>query len=343
MSRVPSPINIIGGGLAGLSLGIGLRKRGIPVTIHEASTYPRHRVCGEFICGIKPDTLESLGIAACLDDSIPCQLTGWYHRERHAWTRNLAKPALGISRYRLDLRMAETFEKLGGELLTESRVKADADAPGMVWTTGRRAEKTNTWMGLKFHCTNTQIDHDLELHLGDGAYMGISKIEDGRVNICGLFRKRTDVTASKLDLPLAYMRASRLDNLVARVEASTLDKTSIVGVSHLSYRWKPAPAGRLSLGDQYMLIPPFTGNGMAMAFQSASHAAEPLAEYSRGRAGWNDTLATIRSKLRRAFRRRLLVSRAMHPLIFHPGGQPVLATVTSSGLLPFNFLFNLTH
>jgi NADPH-dependent 2,4-dienoyl-CoA reductase/sulfur reductase-like enzyme len=39
-------ITIVGGGLAGLTLGIGLRQRSVPVTIQEAANYPRHRVCG---------------------------------------------------------------------------------------------------------------------------------------------------------------------------------------------------------------------------------------------------------------------------------------------------------
>ena len=56
------PISIIGGGLAGLTLGIGLRRRGIPVTVREASHYPRHRVCGEFISGRGQDVLVRLSL-----------------------------------------------------------------------------------------------------------------------------------------------------------------------------------------------------------------------------------------------------------------------------------------
>ena len=55
------PITIIGGGLAGLTLGIGLRQREVPVTIWEAGNYPRHRVCGEFISGNGQAVLERLG------------------------------------------------------------------------------------------------------------------------------------------------------------------------------------------------------------------------------------------------------------------------------------------
>ena len=35
-SPLPKPITIIGGGLAGLALGIGLRRQSVPVTIFEA-------------------------------------------------------------------------------------------------------------------------------------------------------------------------------------------------------------------------------------------------------------------------------------------------------------------
>ena len=62
-------IHIVGGGLAGLSLAIALRTRGIPVTVMEAGTYPRHRVCGEFISGVSAATLDFLQIRDVFADA----------------------------------------------------------------------------------------------------------------------------------------------------------------------------------------------------------------------------------------------------------------------------------
>src|SRR5689334_24684769 len=65
-------ITIVGGGLAGLTLGIGLRQRDVPVTVVEAGTYPRHRVCGEFISGRGQDSLQRLGLLAKLQSAKTC-------------------------------------------------------------------------------------------------------------------------------------------------------------------------------------------------------------------------------------------------------------------------------
>ena len=64
---VARPITIVGGGLAGLVLGIGLRRCDAPVTIWEAGNYPRHRVCGEFISGRGQATLARLGMSELIN------------------------------------------------------------------------------------------------------------------------------------------------------------------------------------------------------------------------------------------------------------------------------------
>lgn len=46
---------IIGGGLAGLSSAILSSRQGLKVLVIEKGSYPRHKVCGEFI------SMESYG------------------------------------------------------------------------------------------------------------------------------------------------------------------------------------------------------------------------------------------------------------------------------------------
>ncbi|MCB9898586.1 MAG: NAD(P)-binding protein, partial [Planctomycetes bacterium] len=60
------PITIVGGGLAGLTLGIALRRHDVPVLLDEAGRYPRHRVCGEFVNGRGREVLRALRLEAGL-------------------------------------------------------------------------------------------------------------------------------------------------------------------------------------------------------------------------------------------------------------------------------------
>jgi hypothetical protein len=46
-----------------------LRQREVPVTIHEAGHYPRHRVCGEFISGRGQATLARLGLRELINQA----------------------------------------------------------------------------------------------------------------------------------------------------------------------------------------------------------------------------------------------------------------------------------
>ena len=105
------PITIIGGGLAGLTLGIGLRQHGVPVTIHEAGHYPRHRVCGEFISGRGQATLARLGLRELLDQAgaVSAQTTAFFSATKSTAQRPLPSPAICLSRFLLDAALAKKF------------------------------------------------------------------------------------------------------------------------------------------------------------------------------------------------------------------------------------------
>ena len=187
------PIEIIGGGLAGLSLGLALRRAGIAVTIIEAGNYPRHRVCGEFITGLRRSTRERLGLDPFLEGAAPNREVGWFIRGVPARTQRLPAIAFGLSRHTLDTRLARAFVEAGGHLRVNTRSASFNDAPGRIIATGRR-RSASRWLGLKLHALDFPLKSELELHLGDDAYIGLTRIEDHRVNICGLFRRRDNVS-----------------------------------------------------------------------------------------------------------------------------------------------------
>ena len=95
-------ITIVGGGLGGLTLGIGLRRKGVPVTVWEAGQYPRHRVCGEFISGRGQKVLQELGLRGKLLEAgaVRAETAVFFLGKARTPVRPLPEPALCISNLR---------------------------------------------------------------------------------------------------------------------------------------------------------------------------------------------------------------------------------------------------
>ncbi len=334
------PLTIVGGGLAGLSLGVALRLRGVPVDLHEAGSYPRHRVCGEFISGLSDRTIDTLGIGTSLSDCRRHLSTAWYLRDRKIFSGELPEPALAISRYLLDDRLRELFLSAGGQLFERSRVPLGS-GPGVVRASGRRLEKGSEWLGLKAHFFDFPVSGGLEMHLGDRAYVGVTPIEGGRVNVCGLFRNLPPIEATGARRLIDAVRSTGMTALHDRLRSASADEVSFTGVSALRFGVQ-MPADETescSIGDAQSLIPPFTGNGMTMAFQAAETALPFLLDYASGKVSWEASVSGIWKAQQGRFRRRLGVSRWLHPVLCSRAGQDSMAVLARVGLLPFHTLY----
>jgi 2-polyprenyl-6-methoxyphenol hydroxylase-like FAD-dependent oxidoreductase len=333
-------LTIAGGGLAGLSLGIALRTRGVPITVLEAGAYPRHRVCGEFISGVTAETLGSLGIDGLFDGARRHVSLAWHDRGRRFLTDMLPAPAIGISRHLLDARMAECFQDLGGVLHTGTRARPEP-AEGMVWAAGRRPQP-GRWIGLKAH-VRIATAMDLEMHSGTNGYCGLAGVEDGWTNVCGLFLLDKNITARGRWLLPAYLEAGGQKQLAATLREAVWRDGSFCAVAGFEPGRQPAVPGMLCLGDAESMIPPFTGNGMSMAFQAAEHAVGPLAEWSCGDASWLQARQALELRLRHDFRRRLLAAGLLHRALLHTGLREAVASLASIGALPFRRLLPLVR
>src|SRR5262249_3714444 len=117
----------------------------------------------------------------------------FFSNSHQSVTRALPASGLCVSRFVLDRLLAETFQELGGELHCGSRWEFGEWGPGIVRATGRKiqpAQREGKWVGIKAHAENVSLEADLEMHLAEGGYVGLCRLSDERVNVCGLFRLR---------------------------------------------------------------------------------------------------------------------------------------------------------
>jgi flavin-dependent dehydrogenase len=256
---------------------------------------------------------------------------------------DLPEPALGLSRFQLDERLADVLRAAGGKVVLRSRMAANQLSPGWVCCAGRPASASD-WIGLKFHCRGFSTLADLELHLAKGGYVGLSAIEGAQVNVCALVRRDPGIQATGKDLLREWMRHSGQQELASRLADAEVVEGSHVGVAGIRFCQIPQHHdGVMRLGDAWSVIPPFTGNGMSIALESAALALPSIERYCNDSLEWTDACRKVHQALLDAFGWRLRAARMLHPLLQYPAGHALLSAFSRTGLLPFRMLYRLTH
>lgn len=347
---LPRPITIVGGGLAGLTLGLALRAENVPVPVRvlEAGHYPRHRVCGEFIQGRGLGVLRRLGLGELLlaNGAREVRTAAFHSPWRAGAVRDLPEPALAMSRHALDALLAERFRVAGGILETGERVRIDPETEGTILATGRRPASTVEgwrWFGLKVHARGVRLRAGLEMHLSTRGYVGLVEVAGGVVNVCGLFRRPAsggDAAPSWRE----WLGGQPGSVLAKRLADATFDESTFTAVAGLDLRpVREFATAECRVGDALTMIPPFTGNGMSMAFESAELAAGPLAEWSLGAGNWSETRARIARTSAAAFHRRLRWAGWIQRGLFVGILQPSLVRVLTGSDRCWRLLFERTR
>jgi menaquinone-9 beta-reductase len=269
--------SILGGGPAGAAAAIAARGEGSDVTVIEKSAFPRHKVCGEFLSPEIAEELEKLGAWEQFLSHQPARVRRMkLHFGRREKAATLPEPAWGLSRYAFDHLLLERAKSLGASLLRES------DEPPRVIAQGRsaRAVRGARLFGFKTHFEGP-ADDAVELYFFEHCYVGVSPVENGRTNVCGLgpedvllrcdfdFDRLTELSAA-LSARLRPLRRSRkwLTTGPLRYEQS-------FGESHC-----------YCAGDALSFVDPFTGSGLLAALKTGSRAGiaaargESVADYA---------------------------------------------------------------
>jgi flavin-dependent dehydrogenase len=303
-------------------------REGAAVRISEKSAFPRHKVCGEFLSPAILPLLRRAGCGAAFLALRPAVLRSMrLHFGARVIRHPLPESAYGLSRYELDRLLLEHAASVGAEVVRE-HWSAAAQEDTVILAAGRKAiaPAGDRLFGFKAHFSGP-VNDGVELYFFQNCYAGVSSIENGVTNVCGLAPERTlrSFGFHPSDLLERYTPLSERLRPLSR----TMDWL-VTGPLVFSERLgQPAGQAIYRAGDSLGFIDPFTGSGILNAMLTGELAGVAAA---RG-ASAVSYLRDCRRLLRRVF----LVSSAFRAII--ASGQAGLL----ASLLPGRFLFHATR
>jgi menaquinone-9 beta-reductase len=346
MTRIESDVLISGGGIAGLVLANALGQEGLKVIVLEASEYPRHRVCGEFISTEVLPYLHSLDLP--IDSLSPVRIntfelssTGNRKLKTH-----LDMEALGLSRYALDLFLKEQAEQKGVKVIENTEVLRhqcedhlnlitdkkgqEYAAPWFVSAHGKRSRldtyfnrpfltDTQLYSGIKMHFEGQWEQNTVALHNFKGGYAGISAVEGGRINVCYLVKTPELQAAGGLQ-PFQEKVMQKNQALLSFFKTHQPVFESPVAISGIRFGKKQSVQDSIPfVGDATGLVAPLFGNGMALAVRTAHllHGAMRSVEFKNEQKP--QALKAYQAAWNTEVKGRLALSRIVQNLFGRPG------------------------
>ena len=352
-------VAIIGAGPAGSTLAALLAGRGISVALYDRDAFPRDKLCGEFLSYDALPVLEPLGVVDEIDKAgAPrierCRVVG----SKRTYEFAFPHAARGVSRFYLDDLLHRVAQQRGARAMVNT-VNELPEAKVIVGAWGRWGrfdqqlgrkfvrDRSHRNFGFKRHYRRVEDRQSclsgtgriacpppsnvIDLHSFKRGYLGVNAVEGGITNICGLVHaSRLAHHKGKWDAFIETIRAEepRLEELYARHEPA---QDGYLSSEPVIFRARSAVEGGVfMIGDASGVIDPLTGNGMAMAIQSALLLAPHIVRLLEQHAGRNEIENEYRRAHRKMFLARIAWSRRVASLLSRPRLLDTALTTTSS-------------
>jgi len=291
---------IVGGGPAGSATACGLAALGRDVMLIERTAKPHHKVCGEFLSVETQTQLQRLGVDPTALGAAPIEQVAVYSSSRSV-TSALPFRALSLSRYRLDDALLRRAQDSGARLKRNVAAKSvtpdgagwnvlcdDGEtiycrhfvsATGKLGLRGVDDARDGSLVGLKMHLrlapkARRALEGRVELFFLDGSYIGLELIENGIANLCFVLPRATVARLGSGWPALRGHLASALPSLAERLAGAEplWDKPVAVVCPTGGHLHRQRGTAIYRVGDRLAHIPPFTGDGLAIALASAALA-----------------------------------------------------------------------
>ena len=279
-------VAIVGAGPAGSTLAALLASRGVHVALYDRDQFPRDKLCGEFLSYDALPILDAMGVLASIDAAAAPRITRCRVIGAKTYEFELPNAARGVSRMFLDDLLLHHAQRSGAVFRQETVTRLDAlTAKVIVGAWGRWGrfdqqlnrgfvrDRSHRNFGFKRHFTGPATS-SIDLYSFPRGYLGVNAVEGEITNICGLVHaSRLAGHKGRWDAFVDTIRTEEqeLDALFSRYEPA---QDTYLSSEPVIFRARsPVEGGVFMIGDASGVIDPLTGNGMALAIQSALLAA----------------------------------------------------------------------
>ncbi len=294
---------VIGAGPAGAVAARELARRGCSVLLVDKSHFPRPKVCGCCVNGAAGESLRRLGLSHVLANGVQLRDVR-IGAGRHAASVKLPG-GVSLSREAFDAALVCEAVKCGVQLREGVTAKLGEPNAGtrevFVGQESVRAKVVVVASGLSGNDAMPEagsrigagvvVAADLVppffgpgtifMATGRGGYVGLVRVEDGRLDVAAAF-------------DVAFVKAQGGLGLAAEAVLGEVGWPRVLGLAELPWKGTPALTRRakalagerwFAIGDAAGYVEPFTGEGMAWAIASAATIA-PIA--ARAVQHWDD-------------------------------------------------------
>ena len=300
-------VAIIGGGPAGAATACGLAAAGCEVLLLERASGPHHKVCGEFLSVETVAHLMRLGIdpsglgAVSIDDVA-------IHAASTSGSFRLPFRAFSLSRYRLDQAILDRAKDAGAELRRGVAVRSaeplqsgwrlrcsegtEISCRSLVLATGKwplrgtADRRDRSMVGLKMHlrlrpASSSALAGRVDLFLFDKGYAGLEAVEGGMANLCLIMPAAVAARIGRGWTALRDYLAGAVPSLAEQLGGAVAQWTEPLAIvcpegGFVHRASASSLGGAYPVGDRLAHLPPFAGDGLAIALGSAELAARHI-------------------------------------------------------------------
>ena len=304
---------VVGAGPAGSACAITAARSGAKVLLLEKDSFPRQKVCGEFV------SPESLGLLHGLlqgdrFQSAPAITSSRIFLDHKILTLPVFPAAQSIPRFDLDAALFQTAKFAGVSTKDEMPVndvqrdgifhvrtsQKSFTARAVINTTGRWSKLTQfdvmgkeKWLGLKAHFSEPSPLHSVDLYFFPGGYCGVTPVGPDSINACAMVRSDVAHTLEEV-----FTKEPRLQER----SRSWKPLFPTVTTSPLYFREPQTESnGMMLAGDAAGFIDPFAGDGISLALQSGDLAAQSISTFLRGERSLEQTHEQYRTAYQMRF------------------------------------------